>query len=204
MSALTVAIGEARPFVREGLVRVLSATPGIAIVGAAAAPKALLHLASRRPDVAIVGASLDRAATPVLVARFAARCPTARILVLHSDSGPGSDAAFLQAGAARCLAADATPADLLAALRLPGTMETAPGPSPPAASCLTAREREVAVLIASGHTNGAIAVDLGISLATVITHRTNLYRKLAVHNVGELVAAATQQGLIATPGAGAR
>lgn len=66
MAALSVVIGETRPFVREGLLRVLSDAPGIVVVGAASAPTALLHLASYRPDVAIVGACLDHAATPVL------------------------------------------------------------------------------------------------------------------------------------------
>jgi DNA-binding NarL/FixJ family response regulator len=203
-NTLQVIIGEARPFVREGLLRVLSGVPGIAVAGAALAPQAFRRLMPQRADAAIIAACLDGADTPALVQRFAQRRPATRIIVLECDHASPSIDAFLQAGAAHYLASDATPADLLAALRAPETVEivdrTAQPTGPP---CLTAREREVAGWIATGHTSGAIATGLGISLATVISHRTNLYRKLAVHSASELVTAVIQQGLIATPGDGA-
>lgn len=53
-------------------------------------------------------------------------------------------------------------------------------------STLTAREREVAGLLAAGHARGEVATRLGISLHTVISHTRNLYRKLGVRSRVEL------------------
>jgi len=200
MSAFSVVIGEARPFVREGLLRILMSTPGVVVVGTAGTPSALLCLGSSRPDAVVVGACLDREGSPALVGRLARRCPATRIIVLDCDGGLEAGDAFLRAGAACCLPVGATPAELLAALRARECADGAVGePPPPIPPRLTAREREVAVWIVDGHTSAAIATGLGISLATVITHRTNLYRKLAVHSAGELVALMTERGLLAEP-----
>lgn len=52
---------------------------------------------------------------------------------------------------------------------------------------LTSREKEVAMLIAAGHTNNSIARKLYISTHTVNTHRKNIFRKLNVNNIATLV-----------------
>jgi DNA-binding NarL/FixJ family response regulator len=51
---------------------------------------------------------------------------------------------------------------------------------------LTAREREIASLVASGKNNRAIASDLCVSLRTVENHLYSIYSKLAVNNRTEL------------------
>lgn len=53
---------------------------------------------------------------------------------------------------------------------------------------LTAREREVALMILRGHSGESIALNLGVSLATVKTHRQRLYTKLGISSQGELFA----------------
>ncbi len=53
---------------------------------------------------------------------------------------------------------------------------------------LTAREREVALMILKGHSGESIALNLGLSLATVKTHRQRLYAKLGISSQGELFA----------------
>jgi DNA-binding NarL/FixJ family response regulator len=69
-----------------------------------------------------------------------------------------------------------------------------------AASQLTPREIEVLRLVAEGHTNSAIAERLGLSRKTVDVHRTNLMRKLDLHDVTELVKYALRRGLISLDG----
>ncbi len=58
---------------------------------------------------------------------------------------------------------------------------------------LSPREREVARLVADGHTNGEIAQALGISAWTVATHLRRVFGKLNVrsraHMVAELIEA---------------
>jgi two-component system response regulator NreC len=71
---------------------------------------------------------------------------------------------------------------------------------PAAAGELTPRELEVLRLVAEGHTNQAIADRLGLSRKTVDVHRTNLMRKLDLHDVTELVKYALKRGLISLEG----
>ncbi len=61
---------------------------------------------------------------------------------------------------------------------------------------LTAREREILVLVAAGATNREIATQLVISLSTVKTHINNIYRKLDVHTRTSALVHARQLGLI--------
>jgi DNA-binding NarL/FixJ family response regulator len=52
---------------------------------------------------------------------------------------------------------------------------------------LTSREREILQLLSEGKSNKEIASDLNISTKTVETHRHNIMRKLAIHNLADLV-----------------
>jgi len=52
---------------------------------------------------------------------------------------------------------------------------------------LSEREKHVITLVARGFNNPAIANELGIARPTVETHRKNIYRKLDLHSVPELV-----------------
>ena len=52
---------------------------------------------------------------------------------------------------------------------------------------LTAREREVLLLLAQGRTRGVIAERLGISTGTAHTHIAHVYQKMEVHSQQELI-----------------
>ena len=62
---------------------------------------------------------------------------------------------------------------------------------------LTHREREVLKLVAEGHSNKHIAEFLCLSIKTVEKHRSNLMRKLDLHNASTLTAYAIEKGLVA-------
>lgn len=62
---------------------------------------------------------------------------------------------------------------------------------------LTHREREVLKLVAEGHPNKHIAEFLCLSIKTVEKHRSNLMRKLDLHNASTLTAYAIKKGLVA-------
>ncbi len=57
---------------------------------------------------------------------------------------------------------------------------------------LTARQKEVLLLVAQGHTNREIGEQLDISIRTVEVHRFNLMRRLEVRNVAQLL----RQGML--------
>jgi DNA-binding NarL/FixJ family response regulator len=63
-------------------------------------------------------------------------------------------------------------------------------------SQLTGREREMAQLLAEGHTARGASVRLGISAKTAETHRTRLMAKLGLRSVAELVRFAIRHKMI--------
>ena len=69
-------------------------------------------------------------------------------------------------------------------------------PAPDAAVALSAREREIAGLIARGYTINMVAMMLGISAATARTHVRRIYAKLDVGTRGAMVARLVDAGVI--------
>jgi DNA-binding NarL/FixJ family response regulator len=73
-----------------------------------------------------------------------------------------------------------------------GNLPPASGASP---SVLSARELEVARLVAAGRSSKEIASDLDLSTRTVEKHRANIMEKLGVREVASLVRWVLQNGL---------
>jgi DNA-binding NarL/FixJ family response regulator len=61
---------------------------------------------------------------------------------------------------------------------------------------LSIREKEILQVLASGKSNREIADVLCISVSTVETHRNNIFQKLHLHNLAELILYAVRKGLI--------
>jgi DNA-binding NarL/FixJ family response regulator len=60
---------------------------------------------------------------------------------------------------------------------------------------LTAREREILQLIAESYSTKEIAAKLQVSVKTAENHRTNLMKKLNLHDVASLTRFAIEHGL---------
>ncbi|GBL43833.1 hypothetical protein LBMAG55_15670 [Verrucomicrobiota bacterium] len=82
------------------------------------------------------------------------------------------------------------------ALAKPGTH------ADPMIDLLTPREREIAVLLAKSHTGKEAAAKLNIRTKTAENHRTNLMRKLGVHDVAGVIRYVVRQGLYDPSGEG--
>jgi DNA-binding NarL/FixJ family response regulator len=67
---------------------------------------------------------------------------------------------------------------------------------PPQLAMLTAREREILLLVAKGYANDAIADELFISSATAKTHVNRTMTKLLAHDRAQLVIIAYESGLL--------
>jgi len=63
-------------------------------------------------------------------------------------------------------------------------------------AALTPRERQVATLLAYGHTNSEIADRLTISVRTAEMHRANAMRKLGAETRADVVRWALDRGLL--------
>lgn len=70
---------------------------------------------------------------------------------------------------------------------------------PPPLQRLTSREREILQLIAESYSTREIAARLKISIKTADNHRTNLMRKLDLHNVASLTRFAIEHRLVEPP-----
>jgi len=76
-----------------------------------------------------------------------------------------------------------------------GTNGSAEAPGGRGLERLSPRELEVLRLVAAGHTTAEIARSLSISIKTIDTHRSNMYRKLALRNSVDLVRFASLRGI---------
>ena len=123
--------------------------------------------------------------------RIVAQAPEARVVVLTSFSDNTRIHDALDAGALGYLLKDAEASEVVRAIRAAARGESpldprvaravlARGTMPATLSGLTAREREVLVLLGTGLPNKAIARRLGISEATVKAHLTRVFRQIGV------------------------
>lgn len=76
-----------------------------------------------------------------------------------------------------------------------GALKNSEGAVDQMAITLTDREREIAVMIAKSLSSKEIAVALSISVKTAQNHRTNLMRKLNVHDSAGVIRFVIRQGL---------
>jgi DNA-binding NarL/FixJ family response regulator len=137
----------------------------------------------------------------------------ARVIMLTTFDEDDNVYASLRAGASGFLVKDMALDDILAAVRVVAAGEallapamtrrlirqfTAAQPRAAAASLdgVTGREREVLVLVGRGMSNGEIAAELFISVATVKSHVTSLLLKLGARDRIQLVVMAHEAGLV--------
>ena len=133
--------------------------------------------------------------------------PNARILVITSFGDSKQVSAAIQAGALGYLLKDASPDDLLHAIRsvyrgnlvLPQDLALKLMQSQPTAAPLeqlTERETDVLRLLAQGQSNQEIARNLNISTTTVRSHVSNILMKLNVSNRTQAALAAQERHLV--------
>ncbi|HEY1487988.1 MAG TPA: response regulator transcription factor, partial [Micromonosporaceae bacterium] len=207
-----------------GFAMILTAAD-IDVVGDATDGESAIHVARRtRPDVVLMDIRMPGMdgleATRRLLAtepRTSAGEPT-RVIILTTFDLDEYVYAALAAGASGFLLKDVTPDHLVHAVRLvrDGDALLAPSitrrlierfsrPEPAkevahgAVAQLTAREREVLVLLAGGLSNVELAAELHLGEATVKTHIARILAKLGLRDRVQAVVLAYETGLV-TPG----
>lgn len=202
--------------VRAGLRMLLSADPGIIIVGEAEDGAQGLHMARDLvPDVVLMDISMPDMNGIEATRHIRELCPSVAVLALTMHEDDQYFFEMLAAGASGYIPKRAAPDDLIAAIRSVrgGGMYLFPsvarllvqdylhrvepgGHGERSFDVLTERERQVLTLIAQGQSNQQIADNLVISIKTVNRHRENIMAKLNLHNRVELVHYAIEKGLI--------
>jgi DNA-binding NarL/FixJ family response regulator len=205
----SVLLADDHQIVRQGL-RVLLEREGFDVVGEASDGHEAVRLADRfRPDVAVldfVMPILNGLDASVQIQRTS---PATRTILLTMYTEDQYVLEALRGGLKGYVIKTQAAGDLVRAIRevLQGAVYLSPGLSPTLleayrsqtavpAEPLTPREREVLQLIAEGKTTREIAIVLGLSVKTAETHRTNIMRKLEIHETAGLVRYAIRRGLV--------
>jgi two-component system, NarL family, response regulator NreC len=213
---IRVAIADDHAIVRAGLRALISCEPDMTLVAEAADGKEALEIGRRCAiDVFLVDLSLPVLDGVEVISRLRTIAPQARVLVLSMHAMPEYVRPALRAGARGYVVKGTGLDDLIVAIRVVHGGERFLDSAAAAAleadtlgaargnaqtddlDLLTPREREVLRMIAQGHTNRSIAEHLGLSPKTVDAHRTNLMRKLGLHDVQALTRFAVRRGLVA-------
>jgi len=206
---LRVLLADDHPVVREGL-RALLESHGLSVVGEAENGREAVELArTMKPDVAILDIGMPELNGLDALRAIRRDSPNLRtvLLTIHDDDAYVMEGRRL--GALGFVLKSEAGAELLSAVQAAAAGRTYLSPRlssdvvealaagiEPVASHLTNREREVLQLISEGQTTKEVATTLGISIKTAGTHRTNIMRKLGVHETAGLVRYAIRQGLI--------
>lgn len=212
---IRVVLADDHRMLREGLRALLERQDDIEVVGEAADGREAVRLASQlRPDVVVMDVSMPLLNGIEATRQIRRDCPTARVLTLTVHESQDYVAQLLAAGASGYIIKRAGGDELISAVRAVYRGEAFLHPSIAkvviqdyvqrlqagqglsAQEVLTEREREVLQLIAEGYTNREIADLLHLSIKTVQNHRSNIMRKLDLHDRGELIKYAIQQGII--------
>jgi DNA-binding NarL/FixJ family response regulator len=199
---LSVLVVDDHPVVRAGLTALLSAQPGLRVVGEAAdGTQAVLLAAELTPDVVLCDLRLGNGPDGVQVTRAV----DTAVLILTTYDHDADLVRAVEAGAAGYLLKDADPADIVAAIQSAARGETVLSPHLTSRVVeamrvrraeLSARELEVLGLVAHGLSNREIARRLILSEATVKTHLNHVFGKLGVDSRTAAVAAARGAGLL--------
>lgn len=216
---IRVVICDDQELVRTGFSTIINAQPDLVIVGEAADGEEAVRVTRReRPDVVVMDIRMPLLDGIEATRRIAGpqASDAARVLVVTTFSLDGLVYDALRAGASGFLLKDARPAELASAIRsiAAGDSLIAPAltrsligrfgdrlrPSAKDAAifdALTAREREVLLLIAEGLSNAEIAAQLVISHETVKTYVSRILAKLGVRDRVQAVVLAHRLGFAA-------
>ena len=198
----------------EGMKAMLRHEPSLEIVGEARDGRKAVELVKElKPDVLLMDISMPDMNGFDATRRVHEFDPAVKVLILTMHDDEELVARCLQAGAAGYLIKDAPAAQLLYAIETvckgqrylsPGVLKTVvdgyikDGGRPQTSyDRLSPREREVLQLLAEGFSVKQVAVRLNLSVKTVDAHKTNLMKKIDVHDRAELIRYAIQRKLIA-------
>jgi DNA-binding NarL/FixJ family response regulator len=203
-SRTRILIVDDHPIVRLGIRQMLAAERDLEVCGEAASADAAREFIERAaPDLAIVDLSLEQGSGLSLIRRLRESVPALPVLVLSMHDEALFAERVLRAGARGYIMKREAITGLVGAIRqvLSGRIyvsehmaqtvlerlgQEGAAPDNPLAT-LTDRELEVFDLIGRGLNTAAIAEQLGVSIKTIETYRSNIKTKLNLKDATELI-----------------
>lgn len=215
---IRVGIADDQALVRDGFRMQLGLVPDITLAGEASDGAQAVALArAERPDVLLMDIRMPTIDGIEATRRIVndPRAGGVRVLILTTFDVDEYVYDALAAGASGFLLKDATPEELVQAIRVVASGEALLAPkvtsrlvrefvrrpgrgrmAEDVVGRLTDREREVLVLVAQGLSNAEIATRLVVSPATAKTHVSRILTKLNQRDRAQLVVLAYESGLV--------
>lgn len=208
-----VVLADDHEMMRAGLRSLLAKERELEVVGEASDGRQAVELVTQHaPDLAILDIGMPNLNGIEATRQIRATVPKTKVIALSMHASAQYVSRMLEAGASGYLLKDSAYEELLQAIKAvsSGNVYLGKGiagvvvddyvrrigatPEVEAAK-LTAREREIAQLIAEGRSTKEIAGQLHVSVKTVETHRQHIMEKLKIDSVAELTKYAIREGL---------
>ena len=224
--SVSVLLVDDQELMRMAFRMVIESQPDLSVAGEAAnGLEAVAQVEALTPDVVLMDVRMPELDGVQATRRIIGNGSNARVIILTTFDLDEYVYAALRAGASGFLLKDAQPADLLSAIRAVGSGDAVVAPSitrrlldtyahrlgtqgsdDPAERLgpvqreqleqLTAREREVLLLVARSMSNAEIAERLVLSEATVKSHVGRILAKLDLRDRVQIVVFAYESGLV--------
>jgi DNA-binding NarL/FixJ family response regulator len=212
---MRILLADDHALVRAGIRELIARLPVVTdVIEVTDGSEALTAVLEHKPDIVLMDIAMPRMNGLEATSRIAKVAPATRVIILSMHRSAEFVRTAFQVGATGYLLKTAAVSELQDAVRavVRGTVYVSPeiratfddwrhprveltGRGHRLAE-LTLRQREVLQLVAEGQSTRQIADALQIHVKTVESHRTELMKRLGIHNVAGLVRYAIRHGLI--------
>jgi two-component system response regulator NreC len=215
MPRTRVLIADDHPLIRSGLRALLERENEFEVVAEAAdGYEALERIQESKPEVALLDIGMPRLNGIDAAQRICEKIPSVRVILVSMHSDEGYVLRALKAGAKGYLLKASPESEVLSAVRAVTAGQAYFSPEisrllvedyvrevrrrgmEDRYDLLSIREKEILQLLVAGKSNREIADLIHVSHFTVETHRNNIFQKLQVHSLPELILYAVRKGLI--------
>ena len=204
MEPIRILIVDDHPIMRVGIAALISSSKEMECVGqAGSGEEAIEQHARLNPDITLMDLRLPGIGGVETIRRIRSQAPKARFIILTTYEGDEDIHQAMEAGASGYLVKGLPQEMLVNAVRrvhagarfLPPPMSRALADRTPDSN-LSAREREVLLLVAKGQSNKEIASALGITEATVKCHVSVILARLNASDRTQAVVNAIRRGML--------
>jgi DNA-binding NarL/FixJ family response regulator len=215
MNVIRILLADDHTVVRKGLCLLLESHPGFKVIAEAADGREAVAMAeAHKPDIAVLDIAMPLLNGIEAARQISEKLPQTAIVFLSMHSDEAYVLKALKSGAKGYLLKDSAEYDLINAIKAVSEGKAFFSPAisrmlvedymrqmrdrevEDSYELLTTREREVLQLFAEGKPAKEVASILGLSLYTIETHRSNIFQKLNLHSVAELILYAVRKGVI--------
>ena len=208
-ATIRVFVADDHVLVREGLCLIIESQDDMEVIGEASdGQEAWQSIREVRPDVAVMDVSMPLLNGSQATERVRFQCPDVKVLAVSAYGDEAHIRQLLASGASGYVLKKAASQELATAIRVvaAGGVHLDPqiagqvveGFVNPTGTegdgGMSAREIEILMLVAYGHTNKEIAAKLHLAVKTVEGHKTRINEKLKLRTRAELVRFALRRG----------